>query len=372
MWAEQTFPEEICIRLWRIMSNNFFLVSSCWKANAITFFRLWPLKIPTQSWKTFLCSQSSFSSGSPTKSEKLLSKSLSINLAKLNLQKQWPIEIVVHSAVLKVREWSLQGHDVWDHLHSMPNTLQRISWLAHKRHTFQSEEVYITMSTEKYKHRKESIEGSRIKWTNKPTLQLYGSSDLLHSSGQKNPKCMYASATISVRQLTSKHLTFLHFPTWLSAWSTDQKRAFAYDSYYRLKISMLCSVFMNTNGCEQIPEIKKMLCRSYTAVISQEDPHWPRPPGIDTWDLLPGSWERTASTACLPGRQVGWKIHLSTGWVSQIPAVTSKKGGVLLHPTDVACFCVRGWGITYIFFSKPSIMSLSFLHLGINAKSQTS
>lgn len=87
--------------------------------------------------------------------EELLSKSFSINFARLNLDKQWPVEVAVHVAALKVwmllrKLWlggHLWGHDVWDHLQSMQNPSQRISGLQHKRHILLLEEVYITKST---------------------------------------------------------------------------------------------------------------------------------------------------------------------------------------------------------------------------------
>lgn len=38
------------------------------------------------------------------KPEKLSSKSFSMNFVRLNLQKQWPVEVAIHVAVLKVQE----------------------------------------------------------------------------------------------------------------------------------------------------------------------------------------------------------------------------------------------------------------------------
>lgn len=50
LWSELTFPEEIHVKLQGITSNkNIFLVSSCPKPNAITFFRSWSPKIATQT-----------------------------------------------------------------------------------------------------------------------------------------------------------------------------------------------------------------------------------------------------------------------------------------------------------------------------------
>lgn len=147
------------------------------------------------------------------------------------------------------------------------------------------EEVYTTKSTEKNTGMEwlESLKGSRIKWINKSTLPLHdsahaGNGDLLHSSGHKKPKCMYASAITRVRQLTSLHPPFLQSPAWLSVLSRHQKflfsRLFTYESYWSLKISMPSSIFMNTSGCKQIPEIKEVLCRTEPAVSNQMDPRW--------------------------------------------------------------------------------------------------
>lgn len=163
---------------------------------------------------------------------------------------------------------------------------------------------------------------------------------------------MYASATISVWQLISVHPPFLQAPAWLSVLSRDQKFLFsgalAYETYWRLTISVPSGIFMNANGCEQIPDIKKMLCRNEMADISQEDPYWRL--GIDTWDLLPRTWATAASTVCLPVRWVGWKIHSSTGWASQIPIGISKE--MLFYILQVLLVSVPGAEELHVPFLK--------------------
>lgn len=53
-----------------------------------------------------------------------------------------------------------------------------------------------------------------------------------------------------------------------------QQRGLAYESYLRLTISIAPSISMNTNGCEQIPEMKAILCRNGIGELSMtEEPH---------------------------------------------------------------------------------------------------
>lgn len=83
---------------------------------------------------------------------------------------------------------------------------------------------------------------------------------------------MYASATTSVRDLTSVHHPFLQSLAWLSLLSRGQKflfsTALAYKSYWRVIVNIPVSIFMNISGCEQMPEIKKVLCTNKTTVIT--------------------------------------------------------------------------------------------------------
>lgn len=70
------------------------------------------------------------------------------------------------------------------------------------------------------------------------------------------------------------------------------------------------STSMNTNGCEQIPEMKEMLCRNGIAELSMtEEPHWHKPLDICAWNLLPGAPAQPVLLVCPPCRFDGRSIH---------------------------------------------------------------
>lgn len=157
--------------------------------------------------------------------------------------------------------------------------------------------------------------------------------------------------------------------------STDWKllfsRALAYESYWRLTTSMPSSIFMNTNGWEHIPEIKKMLCRNETAAISQKDPHW-RTPGY--WYLgLAIQDLSNNSQHCLPARQIGRMEDPFKHWLSLTNSSWNfKERRCFSMPCRCCLFLCQRLRNCICLSSKPSIMSMPFLHLGINAKSWTS
>lgn len=121
----------------------------------------------------------------------------------------------------------------------------------------------------------------------------------------------------------------------------------ANESYWRSTRSMPSSIFMNNNGCEQIPEIKKMHCRKETAAVSQEDPHWHGRPGVDPWDLLPGTWATAASTACLLGR---W-VRMEDSFKHYLSLTNSSHNFKerTYSSAHVACFCAQAWGTACAF-----------------------
>lgn len=182
LWAELTFPEEIYVRLWGIMSNkNIFFCFQLSKAKCNYIFQELGTENCNPNLENFTLQSKQFFLQAPQqKPKKLISKSFSINFARLNLQNQCPVEVAIHVAALEVRELFRQLQ-LGGHYRVMKSEVIcsqcripcRVSQGYSTKHTLTLllEEVYITKSTEKIQvqnDQKDSKDQGQNEQTNLP------------------------------------------------------------------------------------------------------------------------------------------------------------------------------------------------------------